>query len=101
MLRRQIMNNPQFTWTVAKMAEQLHVSPGHLQLLYKQQFGLSCMDDVIACRIRKAKDLLLYTDHGISEIAEQCGYLYIEHFCCQFRKNTGMTPSQFRNTNSP
>lgn len=96
MLRRQISNTPQSPWTVRKMAEQLHVSPGHLQLLYKQQFGVSCMDDVIDFRLRKAKDLLAYTEQSIARIAEQCGYKNTEHFCRQFRKNIGSTPGKFR-----
>lgn len=96
MLRRQISNTPELPWTIHKMAEQLHISPGHLQLLYKQQFGISCMDDVIDFRLRKAKDLLAYTEQSIAEIAEQCGYKNIEHFCRQFRKNTDTTPGRFR-----
>ena len=96
MLRRQISNNPQLPWTVREMAEQLHISQGHLQLLYKQQFGISCMDDVIDFRLRKAKDLLAYTEQSIAEIAEQCGYKNIEHFCRQFHKTTGISPGKFR-----
>lgn len=96
LLRRQISTNPQLPWTIHNMAEQLHISDGHLQLLYKQQFGVSCMDDVIDFRLRKAKDLLAYTEHSIAEIAEQCGYKNTEHFCRQFRKNAGTTPGRFR-----
>lgn len=95
-LRRQISNNPQFAWSVQEMAKLLHVSMGHLQFLYKQKFGISCMDDVIDARLRKAKDLLIYTDQSISEIAEQCGYKNMEHFCRQFRKCIGITPGKFR-----
>ncbi len=96
MLRRQISNNPQLPWTIRQMAEQLHISPGHLQLLYKQQFGVSCMDDVIDFRLRKARDLLAYTEQSVAEIAEQCGYKNVEHFCRQFHKNIGVTPRTFR-----
>lgn len=96
MLRRQISNNPQLAWNVQEMAKILHISMGHLQFLYKQQFGISCMDDVIEFRLRKAKDLLTYTDQSISEIAEQCGYKNTEHFCRQFKKGTGITPGSFR-----
>ena len=95
-LRRQICNNPQFAWNIQEMANFLHVSVGHLQFLYKQKFGISCMDDVIDARLRKAKDLLFYTDQNISEIAEQCGYKNVEHFCRQFRKCIGITPGRFR-----
>lgn len=96
MLRRQISNNPQLPWTIHEMAKQLHISQGHLQLLYKQQFGISCIDDVIDFRLRKAKDLLAYTEQSIAEISEQCGYKNIEHFCRQFHKNTGISPGKFR-----
>ncbi|MCI8316437.1 MAG: helix-turn-helix transcriptional regulator [Lachnospiraceae bacterium] len=96
MLRRQISNNPQLPWTIQNMAELLHISSGHLQLLYKQQFGVSCMNDVIDFRLRKAKDLLVYTEQSITQIAEQCGYKSAEHFCRQFHKNIGSTPGKFR-----
>lgn len=95
-LHRQIINYPQLAWNVSEMAKQLHVSMGYLQLLYKQQFGISCIDDVIKCRLRKARDLLSYTDQSIAEIAEQCGYQNTEHFCRQFRKYIGITPGKFR-----
>lgn len=95
-LRREIINNPQFDWNVAKMAEQLHMSPGHLHLLYKQKFGLSCMDDVITRRIHKAKDQLIHTNRSIAAICEHCGYQNVEHFCRQFRKYVGMTPGSYR-----
>lgn len=95
-LRRQIVNAPHLPWNVSEMADRIHVSPGHLHLLYKQKFGISCMDDVIDSRIRKAKDLLIFSDHSIAEISYQCGYQNVEHFCRQFRKITGQTPGRFR-----
>jgi len=96
MLRKEIYNTPQFDWTVRHMADSLHLSMGYLQLIYKQKFGVSCMDDVIECRLRRAKDLLIGSGHSISEIAEKCGYHNTEHFCRQFRKNVGMTPGKYR-----
>lgn len=95
-LRRQIAANPQFSWNVSDMAKSLHISTGYLQLLYKQKFDISCMDDVIHFRLFKARDLLTYTTESISEIAWQCGYNHTEHFCRQFRKFIGVTPGQFR-----
>lgn len=96
MLRKHISNSPHFPWMVQDMADMLHMSTGYLQLLYKQKFGVSCMDDVIECRIRRAKDLLLYSNRSVADIAEQCGYNNTEHFCRQFRKYTGQTPGQYR-----
>ena len=98
-LRRKIATTPQYPWNLSDMAAQLHISTGHLQLLYKQKFHISCMDDVISFRIFKARDLLSCTTHSIAEIAEQCGYNNTEHFCRQFRKNTGISPGQYRKNN--
>lgn len=95
-LRKQIANSPQLDWTVAGMSEQLHLSPGYLQLLYKQTFGTSCMEDVIEGRLRLAREQLTYTEKSILEIAEFCGYKNVEHFCRQFRKWNGCTPGVFR-----
>lgn len=95
-LRRQISGSPQLAWNIREMAQQLHMSMGHLQLLYKQKFGISCMDDVIDFRLRKAQDLLAYTEQSVAEVAEQCGYKNVEHFYRQFRKYTGIAPGMFK-----
>lgn len=95
-LRKAVMNNPQFDWSIADMAGQLHLSMGYLQSLYKKKFGVSCMDDVIRCRVRKAKDLLTNTGETIVSIAAQCGYNNAEHFCRQFKNVCGITPGQYR-----
>lgn len=96
LLRKEIYNHPQSNWSVPHMAEELHMSSGYLQVLYKKIFGTSCMEDVIDGRIRLAKDQLLYTDKPIAEIAEQCGYRNLEHFCRQFKKASDLSPSAFR-----
>ena len=95
-LRRRISAAPQYPWNIPDMAREIHVSAGHLQLIYRQKFNISCMDDVIHFRILKARDLLEYTTHSIAEIAAQCGYNNTEHFCRQFRKVTGTPPGQYR-----
>ena len=99
-LRRKISAAPQLPWNTSDMAKELHISVGHLQLIYKQKFGISCMDDVISFRLFRARDLLTYTTHSVAEIAAQCGYNNTEHFCRQFRKNTGLTPGQYRKRSS-
>lgn len=98
-LRRKISVTPQLPWNISDMAKELHISAGYLQLLYKQKFQISCMDDVIGFRLSKSRDLLTYTAQSIAEIAEQCGYNNTEHFCRQFRKNIGYSPGQYRKNN--
>ena len=95
-LRRRILSQPRLNWNVSDMAAQLHISAGYLHLLYKRQFGVSCMDDVIASRIRLAKDYLAHTQLRVLEVAALCGYNSAEHFSRQFRRLCGMTPGQYR-----
>ncbi|MEF3353117.1 AraC family transcriptional regulator [Paenibacillus sp. GYB006] len=95
-LRKTINNNPGFHWTVPIMADYLHISPGYLQALYKSTFGISCMDDVIQCRIQLAKEKLSHGQLSIADIGSICGYKNVEHFSRQFRQVTGFTPRAFR-----
>lgn len=95
-LHKKICNSPQLPWSIHAMAQELHLSAGYLQILYRKMFGVSCMDDVIAGRIQKAREQLAYTEKPVSEVADACGYRNVEHFCRQFRQQTGMTPGAFR-----
>lgn len=95
-LYKKIYNSPYLPWSIRSMAEELHLSAGYLQILYKKMFGVSCMDDVITSRIRMAREQLAYTEKPVSEIADSCGYRNVEHFCRQFRQQTGLTPGTFR-----
>ena len=99
-LHKKICNQPQAPWNINQMAEELHLSTSRLQTLYKQMFGISCMDDVIKRRLYRAKDRLKYTTTPIHEIADDCGYNNVEHFCRQFRQYNGCTPSQFRKSSA-
>lgn len=95
-LRRAIYSDPQHKWRVKDMADRLHLSEGYLQAIYRKTFGVSCMEDVIASRIRAAESLLQYTNKTSLQIAEFCGYGNAEHFCRQFKKLVGKTPGEFR-----
>lgn len=99
-LRRRIQSQPRLNWNVPEMAAQLHISAGYLHLLYKRQFGVTCMDDVIASRMRLARDYLTHTQLRVQEIAALCGYNNAEHFNRQFRRLFGVTPGQFRHSAS-
>lgn len=95
-LRKALYNNPGHPWTVSLMAEYLHISAGYLQTIYKSTFGISCMEDVIHCRIRLAKEKLAFGPHKIAEVSALCGYANVEHFCRQFRQLTGYSPRAYR-----
>ena len=97
-LRYEIHNHPEYDWTVPLMAERMHVSAGHLQLLYQKNFGISCMNDVIDNRIRLAKISMTNNHFTLQDIALLRGYHTVEHFSRQFKLRTGVSPSIYRDT---
>ena len=54
--------------------------------------------DIIQSRIKRAKYLLRNENNTIKEISDICGYNNEEHFLRQFKKTTGVTPSDYRKT---
>lgn len=99
-LRREILKAPQENWNIEELAQKAMLNPTYFQKLYKQIFGVSCIKEMIAARIKMAENLLLSTSKKETEIAFLCGYRNIEHFIRQFKKETGITPSAFRQKNS-
>lgn len=97
-LKMDIYRNPELNWTIKGMAEGLNISVGYFETMYKDFFGISCMNEVISCRIQLAKKYLLYNQYTVVEIAQLCGYNNVEHFFRQFKRKTGMTPNQYRRT---
>lgn len=95
-LRYDIQTRPDYQWTVGEMARRVHVSTGYLQSIYKKQFGVSCMQDVLNRRVDLAKEYLQSSAYSSQKIAQLCGYQSIEHFCRQFKMITGMSPLQYR-----
>lgn len=97
-LRDEIYRNPAHSWSLSETASHLNISVRLLQKLYKSQFNISCIEDVITSRISHAIHLLKDTDMAIHEISAQCGYNNVGHFCRQFKKRTGLPPKQYRQT---
>ena len=95
-LRYEIRVKPDYPWSVAEMADKLHVSAGYLQSSYKKQFGVSCMQDVVYERIELAKTYLKTTEYSSLRISQLCGYQSVEHFCRQFKNSVGMSPLSYR-----
>ncbi|MBP0987857.1 MAG: helix-turn-helix transcriptional regulator, partial [Oscillospiraceae bacterium] len=64
---------------------------------YKSLFGVSITADISESRVNRAKSLLSTSTMPLRQIAEQCGYHSEFHLMRQFKEQTGMTPSEYRN----
>lgn len=86
--------------TLPQIAGAVHISPSHLSSLFKDFFQVSLWSYIIAKRIDQAILLLLDQDNPLTilEIALQCGFNNTTNFNRAFRKHTGLTPSQYRDS---
>lgn len=95
-LRKEIYSNPQMQWRVDTLASKMKMCNTYLQKIYRETFGISCVADVIGCKINYAKDILSKTNMSIIEVANECGYKNDVHFMRQFKKYVGVTPTEYR-----
>ncbi|MBD3630209.1 AraC family transcriptional regulator [Cyclobacterium sp.] len=70
-----------------------------LSHLFSSLEGMSIEQYFIGLKIEKAKEWLSYESMNISEIAWSLDYSSVQHFSAQFKKVTGLTPSQFKKLN--
>jgi len=87
--------------TLESMAGMLQASPVYLSRLFKQELGTSFGTYLTQIRIRKAAQLLNSTDMSVYEVAERTGYETQHYFSTSFKKQTGVSPLQFRKGASP
>jgi len=82
--------------TLNNLANRFNLDSFYLQKLFKRNIGQSPMEFIIYIRMIRATSLLRTSDMSISEIAYTVGIDNLSHFSRQFKKQEGMTPSQYR-----
>ncbi|AHE50495.1 helix-turn-helix protein [Aeromonas hydrophila 4AK4] len=83
-------------WSVTLLASQMACSVPHLHRLCQQVFGMGPMAWLTGLRMNKARQLLLYTNWPLGELAARVGYSDGANFANRFRRLTGQTPGAFR-----
>lgn len=86
--------------TLAIVAQHVHLHPVYFSYLFSTECEESFLEYLTKCRIEKAKELLWMTNHKVSDIAAEVGYQSSAYFSRIFQKQTGLTPSQYRETSS-
>jgi AraC family transcriptional regulator len=81
------------------IAEALQMDYSYLSALFSASEGTTLEKYVIRQKIERVKELLAYDELTLSEIAVQIGYHSVAHLSAQFKKMTGLTPSEFKRVN--
>lgn len=95
-LRNEIYNAPQKNFSIDTLALTVNMSRSYFQHIYKEIFSISALNDIINNKLEYGMYLLRSTSNSISYISELCGYTNDVHFMRQFKKITGVTPSEYR-----
>ncbi|MDZ4072711.1 MAG: helix-turn-helix transcriptional regulator [Sediminibacterium sp.] len=80
----------------AILEEKLQTDYHYLSTLFSSVEGVTIERYTILQRIEKVKELLMYDEKSLSEIAYEMGYSSVQHLSQQFKKITGLTPSHFK-----
>lgn len=82
--------------TLASVAKHINFSPAYLSSLFKRELNISFSDFILDLRMQQAQKLLLQSDKKLHIIAEQTGFYDASYFTKVFKRETGMTPGEFR-----
>ena len=82
--------------SLAALASMTHLSPAYYQKQFTALYGMSPGQYLISCRLNGAKLMLLEQETSLAEIAADCGFSSQSYFGKQFRRYTGLTPSEYR-----
>ena len=78
------------------LASMTHLSRFHISHSFKKEIGMSPMEYLIDIRIKESKILLRTTNYSISQVADIVGFTTPTYFSKQFRKSTGISPTDYR-----
>jgi AraC family transcriptional regulator len=78
------------------LSDTLHKDYSYLSNLFSEVEGITIEKYIINQKIEKVKELIIYDELSLSEIAFKSGYSSVAYLSNQFKKVTGLTPSHFK-----
>jgi AraC-like DNA-binding protein len=79
------------------ISDKLKYDYTYLSNLFSEVKGITIQQFIIIHKIERAKELLLYDEMNLTEISYKLHYSSVAHLSNQFKKVTGLSPSQFKN----
>ena len=79
------------------LSEKTNLNYTYLSNVFRAENGITIQQFIIIHKIERIKELLLYGEMNLSEISYKMHYSSIAHLSNQFKKMTGMSPTEYRN----
>ena len=91
-----IHSNTDKSLTVSQLAEKLNMDSKQFHYLFQKRIGVCPKKYMIQCKMNRAKELLIDNNYSVTNVANMVGYDDPLHFSRIFKKNTGHSPSSYR-----
>jgi LacI family transcriptional regulator len=82
------------------IAKHVGVTRRTLERHFKKHLGRTLLQELVACRIQRAKRLLRETQVPIKYVAHAAGFSSLPNLCKVFRREVGTTPGSYRESSS-
>lgn len=79
------------------LSQKINLDYTYLSNLFSEVTGTTIEHFIIAHKIERVKELLMYDELNLTEISYKMNYSSVAHLSKQFKKVTGLTPSFFKN----
>ena len=78
------------------LSEKLNYDYNYLSTLFTKTKGITIQEYLISHKIEKVKEMIIYNEATLTQIAYTLNYSSVAHLSNQFKKVTGLTPSAFK-----
>ena len=95
----EMRDSPAADYPIEVLMRRTAMSAPTLTALFRRRTGLPPHAYLVACRIAKAKDALAKSRQEVSAIARQLGFPSSQYFATQFKRETGLSPRDWRRQN--
>jgi len=79
------------------LSQKLNYDYTYLANMFSDVQGTTIENFIITHKIERVKELIIYNEYNLTEIAWKMHYSSVAHLSNQFKKVTGLTPSHFKN----
>lgn len=94
--KEYIQNNYSKDISLDDVSRTVNISPYYFSKIFKEETGEGFVEYLTGIRIEKAKELLNTTEYSIKEICSVVGYADPNYFSRSFKKNVGVTPTEYK-----